>query len=262
MFRFQSLYLCRHRAWSTQSFICMSIKRVRIFLRKNQKRKKSHLFENEPVFYCRDLPNKGLGKIDPYVKISSESNVKISSDKTKTLDNNVNPTYYDDVLELDYSNLLDQINFKVMDDDIGKDDSIGECNIAVGKLLMSEGLNSFGYHRIELSKGGFLFVQAKHQFEMEQTVAFSVAATGLPKMDTFGKSDPYYQILLIDGKDGEMPEYLQIFSSETEKKTLSPNWGESKLQMFRLGEHGLANKVIFKVFDWNNRGKDDYRLKN
>lgn len=220
--------------------------------------------------YCRNLPNKGLGKIDPYVQISSESNVKITNSKTQTLDNNLNPTYFEDVLELEYSNLLDRITFKVKDEDIGKDDSIGELDIAVGKLLMNQGnenlnenhksfgLNSFGYHELELSKGGLICVQALRKFEMEQRVNFSVAATGLPKMDTFGKADPYYQILLIDADKSGGPEYLQIFSSETLKKTLSPNWGESGLVLARLGEHGLAKKIIFKVWDWNNRSKDDY----
>ena len=201
------------------------------------------------------------------MQISSESNVKISNGKTQTLDNNLNPTYFEDLLELEYSGLLDRITFKVKDNDIGKDDSIGEITVPVGKLLMTEDFagqekpNAFGYHRFELPKGGELFVQAKPKFEMEQTIGFSVAAKGLPKMDTFGKSDPYYQISLIDENEGGgAPQYLQVYSSQTIKKTLSPDWGEDRMVLSRFGEYGLARKVIFKVWDWNNRGKDEYRL--
>ncbi|KAJ2364473.1 Tricalbin-2 [Coemansia sp. RSA 2610] len=72
------------------------------------------------------------------------------------------------------------------------------------------------------------------------------SARGLPKMDTFGKADPYVNITTV-----KHPE-LSV-KTEVIEKTLSPAW-EQKLFLLIYSK---TDTVQMEVYDWNNVGKDD-----
>ncbi|KAJ2488369.1 Tricalbin-2 [Coemansia sp. RSA 2050] len=72
------------------------------------------------------------------------------------------------------------------------------------------------------------------------------SARGLPKMDTFGKADPYVRISTI-----KHPEIS--VRTRTIEKTLAPSWGETLVLMV----YSKSDTIQFEVFDWNNVGKDD-----
>jgi len=216
--------------------------------------------------YCRDLPNKGMGTIDPYVKISSsDDRVKIGEKygyayKTNTVKNSIEPDYYMTPLEIQYHDLLNPLTFTVKDDDPGKDDTVGTLNCVVGGLLKLDNKNIFGYNKFTLSQGGEIYIQALNEAQMEDKVGFNVSAKGLPKMDgIFGKCDPYFRIVL---RNLEGDKFVPIYSSDTIKSTLNPNWGMIKLPIARFGVGGLellkSKRVIFKLYDWDNVGDDDY----
>ncbi|KAJ2829689.1 Tricalbin-2, partial [Coemansia furcata] len=72
------------------------------------------------------------------------------------------------------------------------------------------------------------------------------SARGLPKMDTFGKADPYVRISTI-----KHPEIM--VRTRTIEKTLAPSWGETLILLV----YSKTDTIQFEVFDWNNVGKDD-----
>ncbi|KAJ2058499.1 Tricalbin-2 [Coemansia sp. S146] len=72
------------------------------------------------------------------------------------------------------------------------------------------------------------------------------SARGLPKMDTFGKADPYVRISTI-----KHPEIS--VRTRTIEKTLAPSWGETLILLV----YSKSDTIQFEVFDWNNVGKDD-----
>ncbi|KAJ2030965.1 Tricalbin-2 [Coemansia sp. S610] len=72
------------------------------------------------------------------------------------------------------------------------------------------------------------------------------SARGLPKMDTFGKADPYVRISTI-----KHPEIS--VRTRTIEKTLAPSWGETLVLLV----YSKSDTIQFEVFDWNNVGKDD-----
>ncbi|KAJ2438959.1 Tricalbin-2, partial [Coemansia sp. RSA 2424] len=72
------------------------------------------------------------------------------------------------------------------------------------------------------------------------------SARGLPKMDTFGKADPYVRISTI-----KHPEIS--VRTRTIEKTLAPSWGETLILLV----YSKSDTIQFEVFDWNSVGKDD-----
>ncbi|KAJ2521457.1 Tricalbin-2 [Coemansia sp. RSA 1939] len=77
-------------------------------------------------------------------------------------------------------------------------------------------------------------------------VASLHSARGLPKMDTFGKADPYVRVSTIKHPD-------TFVRTRTLEKTLAPSWGETLVLLI----YSKTDTIQFEVFDWNNVGKDD-----
>ncbi|KAJ2745348.1 Tricalbin-2 [Coemansia sp. BCRC 34301] len=72
------------------------------------------------------------------------------------------------------------------------------------------------------------------------------SARGLPKMDTFGKADPYVRISTV-----KHPEIS--VRTRTIEKTLAPSWGETLILLV----YSKSDTIQMEVFDWNSVGKDD-----
>jgi Ca2+-dependent lipid-binding protein len=83
-----------------------------------------------------------------------------------------------------------------------------------------------------------------------------ISAKGLKKADRFGKSDPYVTVY-VNG--------ISVGSSKTIKKTLQPEWNQTKQLLVHRKKHfQKANKtrwqdseVIFEVYDHDLVGTDD-----
>ena len=92
-----------------------------------------------------------------------------------------------------------------------------------------------------------------NQFE---SISFNASALDLPKMDLFGKADPYFTVTIIDKENDE--DFLMIYKSENLNGTQNPNWGRNVIELFRFGSLGVDCYFIVKLWDKNKGGKDDY----
>jgi hypothetical protein len=81
-----------------------------------------------------------------------------------------------------------------------------------------------------------------------------VAASDLPKMDLFGKSDPYlvFSRLLEDGSA------VPVTKTEVIKNTLSPSWKTIQTNTQLLCNGDLERPVLIECFDWNRSGTPDF----
>ena len=206
--------------------------------------------------YCRDLP--GGKKIDPYLEIISCPHEIINS-KTETINNTQDPMWMSR-LGFKFQGLDDVIQFQVKNNNFGKDPIIGKLAISMGSLLNEyKEMNNWGYASFDLvseefHSGGTLFIQsAMNQFE---SISFDASASGLPKMDFFGKADPYFTISIIDKENDE--DFLMIYKSENLKGTQNPDFGKQIMELFRFGILGMDCLFIVKLWDKNKGGKDDY----
>ncbi|KAJ2676680.1 Tricalbin-2 [Coemansia sp. RSA 1085] len=123
------------------------------------------------------------------------------------------------------------------------------------------GLRTFILDIMHSTLGPMFYAPNRFTIDVEQLISGAVAnipsakgvlivhmhsARGLPKMDTFGKADPYVKITTI-----KHPE-LEARTKRIEK-TLSPSWDEK----LRLLIYSKTDTIQMEVYDWNNVGKDD-----
>lgn len=144
--------------------------------------------------YARNLKNKGFGTIDPYVIATNKNfkNVDPKKIRTETKDNTINPTWGQPII-LDYGREDDVIEFRINDEDIGKDDFVDKVECKIADLLSNAYLDSQNYQKFSLSKGS-LSILAMTEFDLKDVVKIHAQAFDLPKMDTFGKCDPFFEL--------------------------------------------------------------------
>jgi len=85
-------------------------------------------------------------------------------------------------------------------------------------------------------------------------VQFRFSAARLPKMDTFGKIDPFFQIYrkTDDGK------WASVYKSEHLKSTYAPNWKSFTVETRRLCQGDMERPILIRCWDWNRDAKPDY----
>ncbi|KAJ2635896.1 Tricalbin-2, partial [Coemansia sp. RSA 1287] len=123
------------------------------------------------------------------------------------------------------------------------------------------GLHTFILDMMHSTLGPMFYAPNRFTIDVEQLISGAVAnipsakgvlivhmhsARGLPKMDTFGKADPYVKITTV-----KHPELTD--QTKTIEKTLSPSWDQKLFLLI----YSKTDTVQMEVYDWNNVGKDD-----
>ncbi|KAI8320523.1 hypothetical protein GQ54DRAFT_246452, partial [Martensiomyces pterosporus] len=123
------------------------------------------------------------------------------------------------------------------------------------------GLRTFILDMIHSTIGPMFYAPNHFTVDVEQIISGAVAkipsakgvliinmqsARGLPKMDTFGKADPYVKVTSV-----KHPEVS--VRTRTIEKTLAPSWGETLILLV----YSKTDTIQFEVYDWNAVGKDD-----
>ncbi|KAJ2706514.1 Tricalbin-2 [Coemansia sp. IMI 203386] len=123
------------------------------------------------------------------------------------------------------------------------------------------GLRTFILDMIHATIGPMFYAPNHFTIDVEQIISGAVAnipsakgvliirmhsARGLPKMDTFGKADPYVRVSTV--------KHPEIFEQTRRiEKTLSPSWDET----LKILIYSKTDTILMDVYDWNNVGKDD-----
>ncbi|KAJ1722955.1 Tricalbin-2 [Coemansia erecta] len=123
------------------------------------------------------------------------------------------------------------------------------------------GLRTFILDMIHATIGPMFYAPNHFTVDVEQIISGAVAnipsakgvliihmnsARGLPKMDTFGKADPYVRVSTV--KHPEVFDRTRMI-----EKTLTPSWDET----LKILIYSKTDTIQMDVFDWNNVGKDD-----
>ncbi|KAJ1900317.1 Tricalbin-2 [Kickxella alabastrina] len=123
------------------------------------------------------------------------------------------------------------------------------------------GLRTFILDMIHATIGPMFYAPNHFTVDVEQLISGAVAkiptakgvliihvnsARGLPKMDTFGKADPYVRVSTV-----KHPEIAK--RTKTIEKTLAPSWNET----LKLLIYSKTDTINLEVFDWNSVGKDE-----
>ena len=166
--------------------------------------------------------------------------------KSTTVDNNHNPVWH---FTGQFTVLDNEENIKitVFDEDIGKDDFLGETNINIGELRRSEEVTNKVLN-LEKCKSGTLTISAKFvptELTSKSRGRLSLiihSAKKLEKKNKLKKADPYAVVKLGEEK----------FKSTTVNNNNSPVW-EFKIELDYM--ETSPRQVSIEVFD-DDIGKD------
>jgi len=90
--------------------------------------------------------------------------------------------------------------------------------------------------------------------ECADVVHLELAADKLPKMDWFGKGDPFFEIHRLR-EDGS---WVKCYASEVIKNTKSPKWRRKSIKMQILNNGDPMRPIKILVFDWNKNDEPDF----
>jgi len=197
------------------------------------------------VHKATDIEKKGLvGKADPYVVLEYQD----QKQRSKTVDNNHNPVWhFSGEFKVDSGGENDKIMIKVYDDDIGKDDFLGEHTLDV-KEIIQHGEMTNKTVAMDKCKSGKLVFSCKFvpahviNNKLGQLSLIIHSAHKLDKKNKLKKADPYVVCTL--GNDQS--------KSPTINNNSSPQW-EHNVHFDILDSS--PRQVSIEVFD-DDIGKD------
>eukprot|EP01083_Nonionella_stella_P083739 231607_1 len=110
--------------------------------------------------------------------------------------------------------------------------------------------------RIKKVKGlqPIVIVRAQEIDDNYDEIELQFSSNGLPKMDTFGKIDPFIQIYRSTN-DGQ---WASVYKSEHITNTYTPNWKRFKIETRRLCHGDMNREILIKCWDWNRDARPDY----
>ena len=85
-------------------------------------------------------------------------------------------------------------------------------------------------------------------------IEFKFSGRNLPKMDTFGKIDAFFQIYR-QTNDGQ---WASVYKSDHITNNYNPNWKQFKIETRRLCHGDMNRPILIRCWDWNRDAKPDY----
>jgi Ca2+-dependent lipid-binding protein len=201
------------------------------------------------VLQGRNMPNKDIGKMDPFCKLTVGSRGAKGGEsyKTKIIERGGSNVTWEEVFRFKIDGTQDSLTIYAADDDNLSDDKIGDVEVNLFDVV-ANGANVHWYP---------LALKGKPAGEISITAKFCAYAVGalrvivhtgskLKDQDVLMKMDPYVTIQL-DHQDAKRTKTQNGAGA-------SPNFNDESF-VFQL--KGQEHYLVFKVFD-DDLGKDDF----
>eukprot|EP01084_Bolivina_argentea_P026186 48639_1 len=216
-------------------------------------------------FSLRNIPKLDLlSPSDPFIVVYLKDEVKNVYNvvgKTEIVWDNPHPDFSKDIRINYLFEEIQYIRLEMYDADehqtidLSKHDYIGSAEFVVGDLVTANGqklimaITDRNGKRIKKVKGlqPIVIVRAQEIDDNYDEIELQFSSNGLPKMDTFGKIDPFIQIYRSTN-DGQ---WASVYKSEYIKSSYSPNWKQFTIQTRRLCDGDVEKPILIKIYDWN-----------
>eukprot|EP01084_Bolivina_argentea_P064280 117261_1 len=220
----------------------------------------------------RNIPKMDLmSPSDPFIIVKMKDEIQNRWNvvgKTDIIWDNPNPDFSKDIRINYMFEQIQTIRLDIWDanekqtKNLSKHDYIGYVDFVIGDLVTSNGQKLAIVIRnkngIKLKKvNGALPIAIIRSQEVDENydeVEFEFSAKGLPKMDWFGKIDPFFQIY----RQTTNNEWASVYKSEHYKKTYKPNWKRFQVETRRLCHGDMFRPILIKCWDWNRDARPDY----
>jgi len=191
----------------------------------------------------------GRGKSDPYAVLTYG---ETQLGKTEVCKNSLNPmwttrfvTEYTKELEL-------KLTVDLFDECKGKDKSMGSAAFELQDVMQASG----HVKAAALKPGGMLCVRVQEVGTFDRgTLNLKLRGIQLPNLETFSKSDPFFEIQteILDHQRARL--WQPVFRSEVVKNNLQPQWNECQISIESLCEGNFERPIQIQVFDYESNGK-------
>jgi len=192
---------------------------------------------------------------------------------TEKIDNNNNPVFKKSIV-IDYNpNINQNLRFIVFDMDNDseewkKNDFIGYVEKSINALLNDSKDNIYSAELLTSIPSGFdinnikaqkyegtstLLIRIEKITDTPAKIRFSVSGSNLDKKDSFGLSDSFIRILLIEDNN----ELSKVFETPVYKNSLNPTWEKLEIPVKTLNKGDPDKILIFEVWDWDKGSSND-----
>eukprot|EP01083_Nonionella_stella_P092710 259600_1 len=220
----------------------------------------------------RNIPKMDLmSPSDPFVLVKMKDEIHNRWNlvgKTDIIWDNPNPDFSNDIRLSYLFEEIQTIRLDIWDaneqqtKDLTKHDYIGYVDFVVGDLVTSKGqklvIEIKDGKGVKLKKVNGLppiaIIRSQEVDENYDEIELQFSAKGLPKMDWFGKIDPFFQ-MYRQTNDGQ---WASVYKSEHFHKTYTPNWKRFKVETRRLCHGDMHRPILIKIWDWNRDAVPDY----
>merc|ERR1712029_1046580 len=183
------------------------------------------------VLKAKDIEKKGMfGKPDPYVRVTLDK----QKAKSVTVNNNYNPEWnFTSTFEID-GNTSDEICISLCDDDIGKDDTLGDTTIDI-RSIQEEGNLPNRWVSLNNCKSGEILLSVEFLSLSENLVAEKpVAATFSEKETSFEATE-----ILQEATKEDVEKEPSIQEPQAKDKTQKESFGDVAKTTDVRGAKGL-----------------------
>jgi len=221
----------------------------------------------------RNIPKMDLlSPSDPFIVVLMKDEARNRWNqvgKTDIVWDNPNPDFSDDIRINYMFEEIQNIRLDIYDadeqqtKDLSKHDYIGYVEFIVGDLVTSNGQklaipikDRKNGRPLKRVKGlqPLAIVRSQEVDQNFDEIEFEFHAKGLPKMDFFGKIDPFFQ-MYRQTNDGQ---WASVYKSEHFKKTYKPRWKRFKIESRRLCHGNVDRPIKIVCWDWNRDAMPDY----
>ncbi|KAL9655975.1 hypothetical protein ABK040_007596 [Willaertia magna] len=213
---------------------------------------------------CKNLMNKDLlSKSDPccFFYLNGKE-----IGRTEIIKDSLNPTFNKSLL-IDYKfEEIQSLTFKLFDiDNLSDtpldDDFLGELNIKLSEIVSNKTItkNLMNHRRTILStttnqQSSVITIRCEERTGKQDVIVLGLKGENLPKMDFFGKSDPYY----IIEKQVNNNQWVEVSKSDVVMNDLNPNWKIETINIQRLCNGNDQLPLRITIYDWDKNSAHDY----
>jgi len=201
------------------------------------------------VLQGRHMPNKDVGKMDPYAKVTvgTHGHKGGISKKTKIIEKGGSNVTWDEHLTFPLDGTQDTVTINVADDDTISDDPVGDATISLQALLANGHAPVWYPLDLGAKPAGEISLQANYRtYDIGVLVVTLHIATKLKDPDWVGKMDPYVNLTLDNSATKK--------SKTQHDAGASPNFDEEQF-VFQL--KGNEQFLTLELRD-EDIGKDDF----
>ncbi|KAL5022642.1 hypothetical protein ScPMuIL_001797, partial [Solemya velum] len=158
-----------------------------------------------------------------------------------------------------YFEEVQKVQFAVFDLDnqtpkLSDDDFLGQVECTLGQLVAGSPVN----RPLQLRNGkpagkSHIIITTEEVKEGGENASLRFRANNLDKKDTFGKSDPYLEVL----RQMSVDSWQAVHRTEVIKNNLNPSWQEFSLPVQTLCGGDRSKDIKFAVYDWDKDGSHD-----